>query len=236
MSCYYSTISNFGPSAGNSAQNDPLTYCVVSGLESGFNHTIGAGDSLVGPNSSQCQLFMAGYCSQNWDGTCEYASNDSSTIYPNTVASCNGSNGSCSGPGIGNGLTKGQFLIRNTAAEKYLVQMSSNCVRMYEPFDPTVAMSPMVSKWVPSGNSCAGAGNCNASNTCIPVYDVDANAIDSDVVMNKILAQPWIALDILINIYNNRMRTKRIGQLSNTRLGRFFATPEFQKLINGKMY
>jgi len=232
MSCNYSTISNFGSGAGISAQNDPLTYCLLSGLESGFNHTIGGGSSLLGPNSSHCQLFMSEYCSNKWDGACEYASNDNSTIFPNTVSSCNGPNGSCNGPGIGNGLTKGQFLLRNTASDKYLVRMSSNCVRNYEPFDPTVAMSPMISKWAPSGNSCAGSGNCNASNVCIPEYDVDSKTIDSDVVMNKILSQPWIAIDILINIYNTRMRSKRIRELANTKLGKFFETKEFQSLVN----
>lgn len=235
MSCNYSTIANFGASAGTSAQNDPLTYCLVSGIESGFNHTLGGGGSLMGPNSSQCQLFMAQYCAQNWDepnGYCEYASNNTSTMFPNTVASCNNPNGSCSGPGIGNGLSQGQFLIRNVAAEKYLIAMSNNCVRIYQPFDPTVADSPMVSKWEPSGNSCNGANNCYGSNTCIPIYDVDAKVIDSDPVMNKILAQPNIAIDILINIYRRRVNTRRLKELEGTKLGRFFASKEFQKLVH----
>jgi hypothetical protein len=231
MSCNYSTIANFGPAAGMSAQNDPLSYCLVSGIESGFNHTLGGGGSLLGPESSQCQLFMAQYCAQNNDAACAYAFNDNNVIYPNTVAQCNGPNGSCSGPGLGNGLTKGQFLLGNVAAEKYLVSMSSNCVRVYEPFDPTVAFSPMVSKWIPSGNSCAGAGNCDSPNVCIPIYDVNAKTIDFDDIMNRVLAQPWVATQVLINIYNHRMRTRRLEELKNTKLGRFFATPYFQKLI-----
>ena len=235
MSCNYTTITNFGSSAGGNPQNDPLTYCLVSGLESGFNHTIGGGNSLVGPNSSQCQLFMPQYCSNNWDGHCEYAFNDTSTIYPNTVATCNGTNGSCNGPGIGSSLSKGQFLLRNTVAEKYLAAMSNNCVRTYQPFDPTTPSSPMISKWTPSGNSCI-SGNCNASGTCIPIYDVDAKSIDNDIVMNKLLAQPWIAVDILINIYNNRLNSGRLRELSNTKIGNFFATPAFQKIMNEKLY
>jgi hypothetical protein len=231
MSCNYSTIANFGPSAGMSAQNDPLSYCLVSGIESGFNHTLGGGSSLIGPESSQCQLFMAQYCAQNNDGACAYAYNDNNVIYPNAVIGCNGPNGSCSGPGLGNGLTKGQFLLRNVAAEKYLSAMSSNCIRLYEPFDPTVAFSPMVSKWVPSGNNCAGSGNCDASNVCIPVYDVNAKTIDSDDVMNRILLQPYVAIDILINIYNHRLRSRRLNELANTKLGRFLSSSAFQKLV-----
>ena len=232
MSCNYSSIANFGPAAGMSAQNDPLSYCLVSGLESGFNHTIGGGNSLLGPESSQCQLYMAQYCAQNNDNACAYAFNDNNIIYPNTVASCNGPNGSCSGPGLGNGLTKGQFLLGNVAAEKYLVAMSNNCVRQYAPFDPSVAFSPMISKWVPSGNSCAGPGNCNAPNVCIPVYDVDAKNIDNDNIMDRILTQPWVAANVLINIYNYRMRSGRLKELANTKLGRYFASPGFQRLMN----
>jgi hypothetical protein len=218
-----------------SAQNDPLSYCLVSGIESGFNHTIGGGNSMLGPESSQCQLYMAQYCAQNGNsGECAYAFNDNNIIYPNTVASCNAPNGSCGGPGLGNGLTKGQFLLRNVASEKYLVAMSGNCVRVYEPFDPTVAMSPMISKWTPSGNSCAGSNNCvGDDNVCIPIYDVDAKTIDDDNIMNRILAQPWVAADILFNIYNNRMRTRRMGELARTKLGQFFASPGFQKLVKG---
>jgi hypothetical protein len=179
---------------------------------------------------------MAEYCANNWDGACEYASNDGNTMYPNTVSSCNEANGACRGPGIGNSLSKGEFLLRNTAAERFLVGMSGNCRRVYEPFDPTVASSPMISKWYPSGNSCAGAGNCNASNTCIPIYDVKEKEIDNDVVMNKILNRPWIALDILINIYNHRLRTQRLGYLQPTKIGKFFFSPYFQKIIKEKLY
>lgn len=233
MSFNYSTISNFGPNAGMSSQNDPLTYCVVSGLDSGFNHTIGGGDSLLGPNSSQCQIFMGAYCGNKWDGICEYLSNENTTVFPNTVSACNGPMGSCAGPGIGNVLTKGQFLLRNAAADRFLAYMSGNCVRVYESFDPTVASSPMISKWIPTGNSCSGFGNCNAPNVCIPVYDVDVKTIDDDIVMNKILSQWGIASDILINIYNNRIRTRRMGELADTKIGKLFASSQFQKAIKG---
>ena len=234
MNCNYAILSDFGQGAGNTPQNDPLTYCAVSGLESGFNHTIGGGNSLLGPDSAQCQTYMGQYCAQNWNGVCEYMSKDNSKIFPNMVASCNTTSGSCNGSGIGNLLTKGQILLRNTASEKYIVQMSRNCVKVYEPFDPTSAFSPLVSKWVPSGNSCDGSGNCDTSGTsCIPVYDVNSKTINEDVVMNKILNQPWVAIDILVNIYNHRLRSGRLVEFENTKIGTFFKNPQnLTKLSN----
>lgn len=236
MNCNYSTIGDFGPGAGLAPQNDPLTYCVLTGVESEFQHLLGGG--LLGPNSGQCQKFMAQYCAtKGWDGICEYKSNDANTRYPNMVSSCNGPNGSCMGPGIGNAMTSGQMLIRNTAAEKYIVAMSGNCRRVYEPFDPTVADSPLLSSWVPDGKSCMGSGHCNNSpNACVPIYDVDAKTIDMDPVMNKILMQPWIAQDILGNIFQNRKRTGRLAELANTKLGRYFSQQGFQNVVQSRIY
>lgn len=229
----YSSIADFGRGAGNTPQNNPLSYCAVSDLDSGFNHTMGGSSGLMGPDSSQCQLFMAQYCAHNpkgWDGVCEYKSNDTSAYLPNSVAQCNGANGSCMGPGLGNALTQGQILIRNTASEKYLKYMSGNCIRDYQPFDPTVPNSPLISKWVQGANSCDSTANCNASNKCIPIYDVDESTIDKDPVMNKILAQPWIAMDILINIFNHRQRSGTLEKLRGTKLHRLYGNPGFVEL------
>jgi hypothetical protein len=226
MSCEYSQISNFGPSESLTPENDPLTYCALSGLESGFNHTLGSGGSLLGPNSSQCQRFMSQYCSNNWDGVCEYLYNDNDRNFPNTVVNCDNGKGPCVGPGIGNSLTKGEILLRNTAGERFLAAMSENCVRVYEPFDPTVAFSPMIGKWVPNGNSYNGYGNCYGD-TCVPIYDVDAKTIDNDHVMNRILNKPYVAIDILCQIYKNRVRTNKLNELKNTKLGNFFMNQAF---------
>jgi hypothetical protein len=236
MDSNYATISAFGSSAGLAPENDPLTYIATSGLQSGFLHTLGGGSSFLGPNSSTVQKAAAQICGSEWNGVCEYLSNDSSRIYPNTVSSCNGPDGSCMGSGLGNSLTAGQILIRNSASERFLKAMSDNCVKVYQPFDPTVANSPMISSWVPSGNNCKGSGNCYGSNVCVPVYDVDPKSIDKDVVMNKVLQQPWIALDILLNIYNTRKRTGRLKELENTKIGTYFKSKDFLQLVGGGLY
>lgn len=228
----YSLIADFGNKAGAMPDTNPLSYCAVSDLDSAFSHTMGGSSGLMGPNTPQCQLFMAQYCAHNpngWDGVCEYKSNDTTPFLPNSVAQCNGINGSCMGPGLGSATTQGQILIRNTASEKYLKYMSGNCIRDYQPFDPTVPNSPLISKWIQGSNSC-GAGNCNANNTCIPIYDVDEKVIDNDPVMNKILAQPWIAMDILINIFNHRKRSGTLEKLRGTKLYKLYSNPGFAQL------
>jgi hypothetical protein len=109
------------------------------------------------------------------------------------------------------GLTNGDVLIRNTAAKKYIVSLG-NCIPRYEPFDPTVANSPMISYWD------SGEGQ----NNCIPLYAVDPKNVDNDIVMDKILAKPTIAIDILINIYNNMKASGLLIELKNTKLGNYY--------------
>lgn len=230
----YYTISDMGPPSNSVApQDDIASYCAVSGLESGFMHTLGSGSSLIGPNSAQCQRGMAQRCSDKWDGVCEYVSNNTQVSFPNAVQQCNGPQGSCMGPGLGNSLTQGEILVRNTAAERFVTRMSGNCQRVYQPFDPTVAGSPLISSWQPSGE-CSPV-NCPASNKCVPIYDVNARNIDSDIVMNKVLDKPWIALDILVNIYNHRANSGRLQELNGTRLYRLFTSPGFQQIVKAKV-
>ena len=216
---YYS-IGNFG--SENSAQANPVTYCFVSGLDSGAYHNLG-GQNIAGPDNGQCQVFSAAYCANNWDGVCEYASRDTAFGAPivNTVAQPNG---------IYNPTNRGEILVRNTAAEKYLKAMSPNCSRQYEPFDPTTAGSPLISRWMPIEQGCGNFSNYN-SNTCIPVYGVDPAKIDNDPVMNKILSKPSIAMDILVNIYNNA----DLDALKGTKLYNYFSTVEFQEIVKSKV-
>lgn len=237
MNSNYAIIGQFGPLADKvTPDSNPLSYCALSELDSGFYHTLG-GTNLMGPGSAQCQKLLANSCGEEWSPVCEYLSQDTQRGgYPNTVQACNGPSGSCLGPGLGNALTKGQILIRNAAGEKYLKAMSSNCKATYQPFDPTVANSPLIRSWTPIGNGCNNTGNCYASNQCIPIYGVDPATIDNDPLMNKVLAQPWIAMDILVNMHNNAARSGQIGKLAGTKLGKFFAIPQFQQIVKSGMY
>lgn len=211
----YKSISHFGPNV-MSAVDNPLTYCMSTDLDNNFMHG-GISDSIGGAYSKPCQLYMGQYCAKEWDKFCEIASANSNTYWPNNAQPCDSkSDTECKG------LTSGEYLIRNTAMEKYLVTMG-NCKVKMEPFDPTVASSPMIKYYVND--------NCSYSNRCVPEYGVKPNEIDNDPVMDKLLARPGIGFDILVNIYNSMKRRGTLQQLSATKLGRYYSVnPYFKKL------
>jgi hypothetical protein len=210
---------------GNTDPGNPLTYCAVSGLESGFNNTLG--NAYLSPNSAQCQAYMSQYCAKNWDGVCEYLEKDSSRIYPSATRTANNL---YENQTAGIQMTKGQLLLKNTATEKYLKMMSDNCTLKYEQFDPTVSNSPLISRWVATDDQI-----------CIPVYDVKVyldpngklvNEIDNDIVMDKLLTQPWIAMDLFTNIYNTRVYEGTLDLLKGTKIGNFFNSQFFRNNFN----
>jgi hypothetical protein len=122
------------------------------------------------------------------------------------------------------GATAGEALIYNTAARKYLVAMHG-AHKKYEPFDPNTASSPMISYWV--SDSCVGS-NCG-----IPEYAVDPSKIDDDVVMDKLLMNPMVALNLLINIYNTMGRQNTLSGLKGTKLGNFYDTYPYFRAKGG---
>lgn len=210
----YRKIANFGKGAANAPSNNPLTYCLADNVDVRMNH--GSSADVLVPSSRNCQLFMSEYCSHKWDDACEFASHrqGNSYDYPNQLL-----------PEwalqVNHGMTEGEILVRNTAAKKYLVAMGGNyCQMKREPFDPTVASSPMVTYW--EGN-------------CVPVYQVDPKTINSDKVMDKLLAKPWIGIDILVNIYNNMKNKGTLHELVGTKLGHYYRhDPLFQKYLHSK--
>ena len=209
----YTSISHFGSNA-YAPVNNPLSYCLGANIDQKFEH--GSSAAVVnGQHSKSCQLYLSEYCADKWDGFCEFASKNTNIDYPNQIGKCEGF-----GDAACKGLNAGEILIKNTAARKYLKSMG-NCKKKYEPFDPNVATSPLVSYWV--------SDNCSYVNSCVPVYGVDVKTIDSDPVMNKILAKPIIALDILINIFNTMKRQGTLSQLNGTKLGKFYSQHPYFK-------
>jgi hypothetical protein len=206
---FYKTISDFG---NISAVNNPINYLLSDSIDNSFNNG-SISQTVSGPYSKNGQAFMAQYCSTNFDGVCEYVSKDKSIIYPNTLGL---------GPKqMSPNISAGDFLVANTARRKYLVAMGGDlCILKVENFDPTVASSPLVQYWEEKN-----------ANDCIPVYKVDPSKIDDDIVMNKILANPIIAIDVLINIYNTAINLNKLNELKNTKLYNFFQTTYFQQYI-----
>lgn len=203
MQSAYSKIINFGPNKMDYNAN-PLSYCMNSNLDNNF--TKGATGDLYGQHSAKCQMFMSDYCARKWDGNCEIASMNINSNYPNNI-SMNDDIDSMN-------LTAGEILIQNTASKKYLVE-HYNSYWEYEPFDPTVANSPLVRRLM--NDSTHGNGKC------VPVYEVNPSTIDQDPVMDKILMKPKIAMFILVNIYNTMKRKGTLSQLQGTKLGRFYS-------------
>lgn len=200
----YKCISNFGKGSANVPVNDPVTYCLAQTVDNEFMH--GAiGQTISGTYSKNCQVFMASRCSKDWDGVCEYSSNNRSK-HPNNIQQ----------EGTYYNLTSGEILIQNTATRKYLVENLGSCGIKYEPFDPTVASSPII------GSFQYG---------CTPVYGVNPQTIDSDPVMNKILHKPIIAIDLLVNIYNTAKNKGTFNNLSGTKIYNFFMSRPFQNYI-----
>ena len=214
----YSSISNFGSNA-HSEVNNPLTYCLNNNMDQRFLH--GSNADTYGQHSKGCQLFMSEYCANGWDNFCEAASQNTNSWVPNNMQCCLlGGDVAC------RGLNAGEILIHNTAARKYLVKMLG-AKKTYEPFDPNVPTSPLISYWVPD-NGCALNNSCS-----VPVYSVDPNKIDNDKVMDKLLAKPGIAPVILINIYNTMKRQGHLKKLIGTKLGHFYMTQPYFKAKGG---
>ena len=211
----YTTISNFG-NKKNDVVDNPLTYCINNTYDRQFNH----GETVInkeGQHSENCQLFLSDYCAQDWDNFCEVASKNNETRWPNQMELQN--DGICKEI---YGLTAGETLIRNTASRKYLIELI-NGEKKFETFDPTVANSPLINKWVYSYDSKNSFNNGKMK----PIYSVNPLIIDEDILMDKILINPKIAIDILLNIYKTMKQNKELIYLKNTKLGNFFLNNKY---------
>ena len=197
MQSSYSKIINIGCDKiiSNDIYNDhsinPVFTCMGNTLHDSF--MLGATSSVTNSNNEECQSFMSDYCALNWDNRCEALSH--STSFASNSASILPSNNS----------KIGEILVFNTATKKYL--SNPNQIRWsYTPFNPVVADSPLVRKFI-SGS---------------PKLQVDSN-IDNDVLMDKILLNPEKYLSILQNIYQTMKNNNTLDSiLENTKLGLFF--------------
>jgi hypothetical protein len=205
MSYNYSKIDNFGSNAVSEVDN-PLTYCVNNTLDQRFLH--GSGANELGQHSRPCQLFMSEYCAQGWDKFCDLAAANQVKSWPNDVGPC-GTRLPCLD------LTAGDTLVRNTATRKYLVKMIGGHLE-FQPFDPNVASSPLISQW-------KSDVQCNAYMQPVPVYGVEPKDIDNDPVMTRLLAKPQIAMDVLMGIFKTMKNNGTLSQLKGTRLGTFYS-------------
>lgn len=218
----YTCISNFGCTP-DAAITNPLTYSIDNTVDQKMLHGSSAA-TVVGQYSKNSQVYLSNYCAANWDGFCELASRDTVTSYANNVDVL-GLGGSCMG------LTQGEMLIYNTARQKYLVD-PGNKVLYKEPFDPNVANSPYIYYF--KDNDCNAIGSmCGMSygTGCGVKFAVNPNTIDSDPVMVKILCNPKLYTNLLVNIYHTMTQMGTINQLNGTQLGNYFNSYQFKSSL-----
>lgn len=218
----YTTISDFGNI--NNAMNDPATYCVLDGVESQFLHGGSVGFSKGNFN---CSEYMSSRCAGKWDELCEAYSETDTKKFPRPQC-------------CPRGLTDGEAFVREAAFKKYLLS-TKNCFSLCEPFDPTVADSPMIcyfsdtapttgpsgaELWLLDGHPIAG-GCVLDQPPCEKVYgftDEQMKGLNADMLMFKILSNPNIALDLLKLLATWVVNTGSVAKVQGTYFWNFIIT------------
>ena len=216
----YTTISEFGEI--NEIYNDPATYCVLDGLDSQFMH----GSIGFQKGNFKCSEYMSNRCSAKWDDLCETFADTKTKKFPRSQY--------CSSFD----LTDGHTFLRETAFKKYLLK-TSNCYYSCEPFDPTVANSPLVcfetetagsvgptpaAQWSIDGKVVYEGCQIPDNPSCQKIYgftDDQMYSLDSDPVMNRLLTNPNIALDLLDILIKWTSCTENWNKIYNTRFHLF---------------
>lgn len=181
----YRTISNFGKIRSN--DTDPWSYCAIQGPDMKFAHAP-LGDTH-GPNSENCQAWMAEECAKNWTDMCEYVYQTQNTkSYPNTLNRTSNANRL-------NQATAGQNLVANSVERAFCSY--ANCVAVEQPFDPTVAGGPTFTVHV---------GPDGTPDSCVPVCSVNPATVDNDPLVAKMIQNPEVCNSTMTNIFNTAMR------------------------------
>lgn len=230
----YATISKFGRGAGgDNAIDNPLSYTMNDTLDQKFLHGT-TQMTQSGQWSSHGQWFLASYGAAHFDEFCVYASMNqfagsnvvsvidqcTSNTFPQLVGRYNP---------VGADLTAGQLVIRNAAIMRFLQKMIGGRP-IYQPFDPTVADSPIILSYIPNTGYVGGD---NHSTTMTPLYGLTEQQIedlDKDPLMLYCTQTDYIAGDVLVSMYINlRINNGKNGLLnkllkSNTTLAKWMNT------------
>ena len=214
----YATITDFGASLRK--YDDPTLYCTLDGLDSQFMY----GSTGFQKGNFKCSEYMSNRCAAQWDSVCEAISQSPQSWYPRPM--------DCPV-----GLTDGQAMLRETAFKKYLLQ-TRNCWFACEPFDPTVAESPLVCYetqtapssgtnpalfWTLDGRRVSG-GPVLDNPPCEKLYgftDRQMTELDQDPVMHHLLRTPNVALDLLQKLAVWVQHTGNRGKILHTQFDQF---------------
>lgn len=198
----YKKIINFG----NIAPRNPLAICLNNTIDNKFNAGVLA-DAFSGQGANNCQSLLAEYCGDNWDGYCEVASQNTSTLYPNIPAGSQPQEMYVPNPP----LNLGEQLIRNAAFKRFCIIPGT--VQKCELFDPVNPTSPWICHPVNLDDSTIWQD--------FQAEIKDFSKIDSDPLFFKMLTNPRTCIDILVKIYNRAKETGKLEELMNTNMGKF---------------
>lgn len=217
----YRQISDFAPQLDNEHSRDPLLYCALDTMDAQFLH--GATGRIYGRYSQHCAEFLSTRCAAEWDHVCEAISKDKEGRYPNESSSTlSGGTPPC--------LPYGEQLIRDAAFKRFKTEVQ-DCNVQCEPFDPTIANSPLVCyetrRRCSAGTTqpwemCMGTAEYGQCQPIFVITPEQAQQLDDDPLMNKLISNPQIAMDLLEEIYFNMKRANTLSLLRNTRLARFY--------------
>jgi hypothetical protein len=221
----YRSISDFAPNIDNEYSRNPLLYCTLSEMDSQFLH--GAQGRIFGRYNKHCSEFLASRCANHWDELCDAVSKDKETRYPNEAGPSGSVYVDTPAPPC---LPYGEQLIRDAAFKRFR-STTKDCNVKCEPFDPTVPNSPLIC--YETKISCASGpvpeevcvGACDGYGQCQSVFTISpeqAQLLDMDPLMNKLLNKPDIAMDLLEQIYLNMKQQGTLGLIRQTRLARFY--------------
>jgi len=229
----YPKIRDFGGCLRTN-DNNAVAESLLYNQDFKFGFGPGNVDSF-GPAGINSQAYMAQRCANTWDKYCEiyYLENDAGNerYYPNTFKS---NDGQCS-------TNLGTSLLKNAGELRFLNFDKGGCDGeqdnvWYEPLNPLIADSPMVKKYT------YRRALCNSTLT----DHVDNRTIDSDPLMQRMLANPNPNKNTLKQIYiltqmnrNNVLQRNGLGDerkvLDGTQTGaildNFFSGQ--QRLANG---
>jgi hypothetical protein len=195
----YIKYQKFAPTLSPVLETDPIGSSLYSDIDSYFD--IGPSAKLYGPQSESSQLYMAQKCSEKWDGSCEFLSNNIEAMKDNRAKIASPQFSACNTLNS----TVGDTLVDNAAQRKFCsLGQCNRTIQKYNPLDPN---SPDVITY-----------ECGDNNIiCLPPSPKNS---DSNVLLNKVLNKPDKHLDLLLNMYRNVGKDKTT--YTGTRIGKVF--------------
>lgn len=196
----YVPLKNFGTALSPLLRTDPVGYSIYRDTNSFFDE--GSLARTFGPTTKNGQLYMAEKCAGNWDGACELLSRNNET---GRVNSAKVESPVFNTPAPSN-MTIGDFLIENSAERRFCnFDTCSISSELFNVNDPT---SPLIHDI-----------GSNRTTPCVPVCKPPPNP-DNDILLNKVLNEPYKHTDLLLNMYHNCKNNR--DAYKNTRIGKIF--------------